>query len=80
MSRNERHVVRNPSGGWDVVKPGSSRGSSHQSTQAAAIDRGRAILGNDGGGELVIHGRDNQIGDSDTIYPGNDPVPPRDKK
>ena len=40
----------------------------------------KEILGNDGGGEAVIHGRDGKIRDSDTVPPGNDPMPPRDKK
>ena len=35
-SRNERHVVPNPEGGWDVTAPGGSRASAHLDTQAAA--------------------------------------------
>lgn len=81
MSDNERHVVPNSErGGWDVVAPGGSRASSHHPTQANAIARGREIVGNAGGGELRIHGRDGQIRDSDTIPPGSDPMPPRDRK
>lgn len=80
MGRNERHVTPDPEGGWDVVKPGSDRASAHLDTQAAAIDRAREIVGNSGGGEVVIHGRDGQIRDSDTVAPGNDPNPPRDKR
>lgn len=78
--RNERHVTPNPDGGWDVVKPGANRASSHHDTQAQASDRAREIVGNSGGGEVVIHGRNNQIRDSDTVAPGNDPNPPRDRK
>ena len=37
--------------------------------------RGRA-----GGGEVRIHGRDGAIRDADTVAPGNDPSPPRDKR
>jgi hypothetical protein len=48
--------------------------------QSDAIDRGREIVGNAGGGELRIHGRDGRIRNSDSIPPGNDPFPPRDKK
>ncbi|MFJ8967032.1 DUF2188 domain-containing protein [Lentzea sp. NPDC102401] len=81
MTENERHVVpNNERGGWDVVAPGSSRASSHHDTQADAIARGREIVGNAGGGELRIHGRDGHIRDSDTIAPGNDPNPPRDRR
>lgn len=77
---NNRDVVPNPEGGWDVVKPDGQRASSHHDTQADAIDRGRDIVHNAGGGELRIHGRDGRIRDSDTIAPGNDPNPPRDNK
>ncbi|WP_367188029.1 DUF2188 domain-containing protein [Branchiibius sp. NY16-3462-2] len=79
-SQNRRHVVPNPAGGWDVQAPGGQRASAHADTQADAIGRAREIVGNAGGGEVVIHGRNGQIRDSDTIAPGNDPNPPRDKK
>ncbi len=80
MAGEERHVVPNPDGGWDVVKPGSSRASSHHDTQAQAEARAKEILGNTGGGEAVIHGRDNKIRDKDTVAPARDPFPPRDRK
>lgn len=80
MTNSDRHVVPNPEGGWDVEKPGASRSSSHQDTQAGAIDRAREIVHNLGGGEVVIHGRDGRIRDKDTIAPGNDPFPPRDSR
>jgi hypothetical protein len=80
MPRNERHVVPNPEGGWDVRAPGSQRSSVHTDTQGQAIDRAREIVGNTGGGEVVIHGRNGRIRDSDTISPGNDPFPPRDTR
>lgn len=79
-SDNRRHVVRNENGGWDVRAPGAQRVSAHTDTQAEAISRARNIVGNAGGGEVVIHGRDGRIRDSDTIAPGNDPNPPRDTK
>lgn len=80
MARNERHVVRNPEGGWDVRAPGASRASAHLGTQADAIDRAREIVGNSGGGEVVIHRPNGLIRDSDTIAPGHDPHPPRDRR
>ncbi len=79
-NRNERHVVPNSSGGWDVRKPNSQRSSSHHDTQREASNRAGQIVGNTGGGEVVIHGRNGRIRDSDTIPPGHDPNPPRDKK
>lgn len=79
MARNERHVVRHGNG-WAVEKPNAERASSVHPTQKEAIDRGREIVQKSGGGELVIHGMDGHIRDSDTIPPGNDPFPPRDTK
>lgn len=79
-NENSRDVVPNGDGGWDVVKPGSSRASAHTDTQAQAIARAREIVGNAGGGEVRIHGRGGRIRDSDTVAPGNDPNPPRDRK
>ncbi len=78
--RNERHVVPNPEGGWDVKKPHAERASAHLPTQAAAERRAKEILGNSGGGEAVIHRPDGRIRDSDTVAPGNDPSPPIDRK
>lgn len=75
-----RHVNPSPEGGWDVNKPGADRSSGHFDTQAEAIQRAREILDRSGGGELTIHGRDGRIRDSDTVPPGNDPNPPRDRR
>ena len=79
-SDKDRHVVPNPGGGWDVKKGGAERSSGHRPTQKDAIDRAREIVRNGGGGEVVIHGRDGRIRDKDTVAPGNDPNPPRDKR
>jgi len=43
VPRNERHVVPNPDGGWDVRKPGGERASSHHDTQAQAEARAKSI-------------------------------------
>lgn len=77
---NNRHVVPDGEGGWKVQKPGAGRASSTHDTQADAINRAREIVGNAGGGEIRIHGRDGKIRDSDIVAPGNDPHPPRDRK
>ncbi|MGV0787645.1 DUF2188 domain-containing protein [Mycolicibacterium sp. XJ2] len=74
---NARHVVPNPKGGWDIKKPGGSRSSGHTDTQKQATERAKEIVGNGGGGEVRIHGRDGRIRDSDTVKPGNDPHPPK---
>lgn len=77
---NNRHVVPNPKGGWDVKAPGVKRASAHTSTQAQAERRAKEIVSNQGGGEVRIHGRDGRIRDSDTVAPGRDPNPPRDTR
>jgi Uncharacterized protein conserved in bacteria (DUF2188) len=79
MPRNERHVTRRPDGDWQVVKPGADRASAVTGTHREAQARAREIVGNSGGGQVVIHGRDGRIRDSDTVAPGNDPFPPRDR-
>ncbi|QZY47074.1 DUF2188 domain-containing protein [Mycolicibacterium austroafricanum] len=72
-----RHVVQNPSGGWDVKKPGATRSSAHTDTQRQATKRATEIVRNNGGGEVRVHGRDGKIRDSTTVAPGNDPYPPK---
>lgn len=76
---SDRYVVHHENG-WAVRKPGADRASSVHGTQAEAIDRARVIIRNDGGGELRIQGRDGRWRDSDTVPPGNDPFPPRDRR
>jgi Uncharacterized protein conserved in bacteria (DUF2188) len=80
MGKNDRHVVKNPGGGWDVKAPGAKKASAHKDTQAGAEKVAKQIVGNAGGGEVVIHGRDGKIRDKDTVAPGNDPHPPTDRK
>lgn len=77
MGKNDRHVVKNPRSGWDVKAQGAKRASAHGKTQAAAEKMAKKIVGNAGGGEVVIHGRDGKIRDKDTVAPGNDPYPRR---
>lgn len=77
---NDRDVVPTEDGRWAVRAPNADRASGVFDRQSDAIERGREIVGNAGGGELRIHGRDGRIRDSDTVHPGNDPFPPRDKK
>ena len=79
MPRNERHVVPNPKGGWDVRAPKANRSSSHHDTQAKAEARAKEILARSGG-EVVIHDKEGKIRDSDTVPPGRDPFPPKDTR
>lgn len=68
-----RDVTPNPSGGWDVRKPTSKRVSSHHATQTEAIQVARRILRNQGGGELLVKGRDGRVRDRTTISRDTDP-------
>ncbi len=77
---NRRIVGPHSGGGWQVKAPGAQRASAVGRTQGELIGRARAILGNVGGGELRIQGRNGQIRDSDTVAPGSDPCPARDKR
>lgn len=74
------HVVKNPNGGWDAKKEGSQRSSINVNTQSDAEQLAKQYSSNSGGGEVRIHGLDGKIRDSDTVAPGNDPNPPKDKK
>lgn len=76
----ERRDVVKRDDGWAVTKPGASRASTVERTQEDANKRAAEILRNAGGGERVTHGRDGRIVSKDTISPGNDPNPPRDKE
>jgi hypothetical protein len=80
MARNQRHVTRHPDGGWQVRKPGATKASARVDSQRQGIGRARTILSNDGGGELIIHRPNGRIRDANTVPPGHDPNPPRDKR
>jgi hypothetical protein len=74
MAQPKRRIVKpNPEGGWDVAARNAQRASAHYDTQADAIDRARQILGNLGGGELEVRGRDGEVRKQDTVPLGNDP-------
>jgi hypothetical protein len=79
MSKNDRYVVKHPDG-WAVKAGGADRASSVHKTQHEAEQAAKEIVHNAGGGEVRIQGRDGKWRDSDTVAPGNDPCPPKDKK
>ena len=75
------HVSKDKqSGEWNIKKEGAKRLSDKADTQKEAEKIAKELSANSGGGEVRIHGRDGKIRDSDTVIPGNDPNPPRDKK
>ncbi len=81
MSKSQdRNVYRRDDGKWVNQRQDGERASSVHDTQAEANAAAKQMLRNQGGGELSTHGRDGRIRSKDTIPPGNDPNPPRDKE
>lgn len=74
-----RHVVPNGNG-WAVKKEGASQPESTHRTQQRAEHQAKQAQARAGGGEVRIHRENGQIRDSDTVPPGRDPNPPKDKK
>ena len=79
MTKNDRYVVKHEDG-WAVKKAGAERASSVHDTQRDAERQAKETVGNLGGGEVHIQGRNGQWRDSDTVSPGSDPYPPRDRQ
>lgn len=75
----DRYVTKHPQG-WAVKAPGAKRASSVHDTQRAAEATAKKTVGKLGGGEVRVQGQDGRWRDSDTVAPGRDPNPPRDKK
>jgi hypothetical protein len=80
VPRNDRTVSKRDDGSWANKKDGSERASSLHKTQREAEAAARKMLEVSGGGELKVKGEDGRIRSKDTIEPGNDPNPPRDKE
>jgi hypothetical protein len=76
MPKKDIHVI--PHGaGWATKKEGAERAGSVRTTQRDAIDAAVAQAKRERV-DVVVHGRDGKIRDSDSY--GNDPFPPRDRK
>jgi len=71
------HITHRANGDWAVIGEGDSRASSLHDTQGDAIQAGKPLAINNRS-ELIIHGRDNRIINSNSF--GNDPNPPKDRK
>lgn len=76
MAKKDIHVVPHKDG-WATKKEGTTRHGVVTETQKEAIERARDQAKREHV-EVVIHGRDNKIRDSDSY--GRDPNPPKDKK
>jgi len=79
VPKNDRYVVKHPDG-WAVKAGGADRASSIHGTQREAESAAKKVVQNLGGGEVRIQGQDGKWRDSDTVAPGHDPNPPKDKK
>lgn len=74
-------VTKNKSTGkWRAKREGASRAGAITDTQKEAEKLAKQFSAGNGGGEVRIHRPSGQIRDSDTVAPGNDPCPPKDKK
>lgn len=81
MSKDrDRMIYRRENGDWVNQRNDADKASSLHRTQKEAIEAGKQMLTNQGGGELSVKGLNGQIRSKDTIAPGNDPNPPRDKE
>lgn len=81
MSKDrDRTVFQRSDGTWANIRNDAERASSLHRTQSEAIQAAKEMLTKEGGGELTTMGVDGKIRSKDTIVPGNDPNPPRDKE
>lgn len=75
------HVAKvKETGNWKAKREGASRVAGYYGTQSEAEKAAKEFSANSGGGEVRIHSLKGPIRDSDTVAPGNDPNPPKDKK
>ena len=65
---------------WANKRNDAGKASSLHDTQRAAEKAAAEMLKNQGGGELTVKGENGRIRSKDTIAPGNDPYPPKDKE
>lgn len=72
-------VSKDPNGGWNAKKDNASRISYHGNTQTNVEREAKRMSANSGGGEVRIKDINGRFRDSDTVKPGNDPCPPKDK-
>ncbi len=75
-----RSVYQRANGDWVNKRNDADRAGSVHQTQKDAWDTAREMLHQEGGGELTVMGRHGTIVSKDTISPGPDPNPPKDKE
>jgi hypothetical protein len=80
MSKGRDRIVYRDPQGWVNKRNDADRASSRHETQKEAIDAAKDMLRRQGGGELIVKGQDGKIRSKDTVPPGKDPNPPRDRE
>lgn len=78
--KQDRIVYQRTDRTWVNKRLDADKAAGLHSTQGAAAEEAKQMLQNSGGGELIIKGLDGKIRSKDTIAPGNDPNPPKDKE
>lgn len=76
----DRIVFQRLNGSWANQRLDAKRASSLHDRQSDASITAKEMLGNQGGGELIVKGLNGRIRSKDTIAPGNDPNPPKDRE
>lgn len=80
MNKKDRTVYKRDDGKWANQRHGTSRPSTVHETQKEANQKAAEMLTNQGGGERTTMGVKGKIVSKDTIKPGHDPNPPKDKE
>lgn len=76
----DRTISKRSDGLWENKRNDANKASSLHKTQKDAEQSARQMLKNQGGGELITKAVNGKIRSKDTIPPGNDPNPPKDKE
>jgi hypothetical protein len=82
MSKNRDRTVyhRKKDGKWVNKRNDATRASSVHNTQKEAEEKAKEMIKNQGGGEVTVQGLNGRFRSKDTVKPGNDPNPPKDKE
>jgi hypothetical protein len=51
---SKRDVKKNPAGGWEVLREGDRRAAVRADTKERALERARAVVRREGGGEVRV--------------------------
>jgi hypothetical protein len=81
MSKGQDRVVsKRDDGKWANKRNDADKATSLHDTQKEAATAAKRNLQKQGGGELTIQGENGKFRSKDTIKPGHDPNPPKDKE